>query len=62
MNRPPPRRDEKVDLVDESFNPPIPSPLFISTIGDLFRKYDKFVNQDISVGEFNIMMGKAGLD
>ena len=62
MNRPPARRDEKVDLVDESFNPPIPSPLFISTIGDLFRKYDKFVNQDISVGEFNIMMGKAGLD
>jgi len=51
-----------VDLVDNAFNPPIPSPLFISTIGDLFRKYDKFVNQDISVGEFNVMMGKAGLE
>lgn len=44
MNRPPTRSDEKVDLVDNDFNPPIPSPLFISTIKDLFRKYDKFVD------------------
>ncbi|MEE4247836.1 MAG: hypothetical protein V2I33_20755 [Kangiellaceae bacterium] len=62
MGRPPPTRSEVEDLVDESRNPPIPSPLYLSTIRDLFRKYDKHVNQDISYAEYSHMMTKAGLD
>jgi hypothetical protein len=62
MGRPPPSKEDTEDLVDESRTPPLPSPLYLSTIRDLFRKYDKYVNQDISYPEYKHMMEKAGLE
>ncbi|MEE4248604.1 MAG: hypothetical protein V2I33_24770 [Kangiellaceae bacterium] len=37
------------------------TPIFLSTVHDLFRKFDMVLTDDISYGEFNALMSRVGV-